>query len=358
MKAPCISVVMVTCNVERFLAEAIESILGQTFTDFELIMVDFGSTDKTKAIVACYASKDSRLRFLEIPNCGLAQARNAACSLAQGQYIAIMDADDISVPDRLQLEIAFLEEHPEVGLLGGITQCIDATGAPLAIRSHDFPSDDSGIRLALASGCPFCQPTVMIRKDAFVVAGGYRSAFAQAEDYDLWLRIAEHFQCANLKQVVLKYRIHPNQVSIRRRSEQTLCVLTAQASAAARRNGQPDPLSGFEEITPQVLMGLGVTKGALQNALASDYRDWIRVMSDAGEFSAALKATVESLRSSDWQCADKWRVADLWLTAARLHWRQKAFLPSLLAVGHAVATRPVVAGRPLRPLLRRLGLVG
>jgi hypothetical protein len=176
-----------------------------------------------------------------------------------------------------------------------------------------------------------------------------------AHDYDLELRIAERFRCANLEQVVLNYRIHPYQVSLRKKAQQTLCLLAAQASAASRKNASPDPLNDVEEITPAVLTGLGVTQREMQNAIASDYRDWIRVMSDAGEFSAALKATVEGLQSSDWRCADKWRIADLWLTAAQLHWRQRAFLSSLFAVGHAVATRPVVAGRPLMPLLRKLG---
>jgi GT2 family glycosyltransferase len=355
MKAPCISVVMVTCNVERFLAEAIESILGQTFTDFELIMVDFGSTDKTKAIGASYASKDSRLSFHEIPNCCLAQARNAACSLARGQYIAIMDADDISVPDRLQREIAFLEEHPEVGLLGGITQCIDASGAPVAIRSHDFPSEDSDIRLALASGCPFCQPTVMIRKEAFVRAGGYRSAFAQAEDYDLWLRIAEHFQCANLKQVVLKYRIHPYQVSIRRRSEQTLCVLAAQASAAARKNGAPDPLSSFTKITPAALVMLGISEATQERKVVNDFSNWIRNMSLAGENSVALDAALEIVETN-WAHAEPRQIADLHMTIAGLYWKQQKYLRSFLAGLRAAATRPEVVGRPLKPLLERIGL--
>ena len=357
MENPRISVVMVTCNVQRFLAESIESILGQTFTDFEFVIVDFGSTDRTIPIISSYADQDSRIRLHEIPTCGLAQARNAGCSLARGEYIAIMDADDISLPDRLQLEVAFMEKHSEVGLVGGVTECIDAAGAPLAMRSHDFPEEDGEIRSALAVGCTFCQPTVLMRRQAFVLAGGYRPVFVQAEDYDLWLRISERFQCANLKQPVLKYRIHPDQVSMRKRSEQTLCVLAAQASTTARKTGVADPLNRIEEITAEALAALGVSEGKVQNALASDYRNWIRIMYDAGEYSTALKVTVESLQSSDWRCAEKWRIADLWLIAAKLHWRQKEFLASLLALGHAVVTRPVVAGRPLRPLLRRLGLI-
>jgi hypothetical protein len=355
MNEPLVSVVMVVCDVERFLAQSIESVLGQSFRDFEFIIVDFGSKDASRSIISNYATTDSRIKLHEIPNCVLPAARNAACSLAQGRYIAVMDADDVCLPDRLRLELEFMEEHPEVGLVGGAVVWVDA--ADRKLEQHANPSEDHEIRSAMAERCPFWHPTVLLRREAFTLVGGYRTAFVFAHDYDLELRIAERFKCANLKQVVLNYRIHPYQVTVRKKAQQTLCFLAAQVAASSRRNGCPDPLNGVEEITPGVLAGLGVTKGALQNGLASDYRDWIRVMSDAGEFSAALKATVESLQSSDWQCAEKWRIADLWLTAARLHWRQKAFLTSLLALGHAVVIRPVVAGRPLKPLLRRLGLI-
>ena len=97
MNKPLISVVMVICNVDRFLAEAIESILAQSFRDFEFIIVDFGSADNSKAIASHYAAEDTRIKFHEIPHCGLAEARNAGCALAQARYIAIMDADDVSL---------------------------------------------------------------------------------------------------------------------------------------------------------------------------------------------------------------------------------------------------------------------
>ncbi len=355
MDGPRISVVMVTRNVERFLAESIESILSQTFTDFEFIIVDFGSTDRTVPIISSYVAKDSRVKLHEISSCGLAEARNAGCSLALGQYIAIMDADDISIPERLMLEIAYMEAHSEVGLLGGITECIDAAGAPLAIRSHDFPFEDDEIRTALTERCPFCQPTVLIRKDAFVLSGGYRPLFTQAEDYDLWLRISERFQCANLKEPVLKYRIHPNQVSMRRRSEQTLCVLAAQAAAAARKSGAPGRLDSITEITPTTLASLGVTKATQERRIVNDCRDWIRNMRLAGEGSAALAAAMEVVQA-DWEFVERWQIADLYLTIAGLYWGQKKFMRSFLAAARAVAMRPKVVGRPLGPLLERLGL--
>lgn len=352
MNKPLVSVVMVVCNVERFLAESIESILGQTFRDFEFVIVDFGSTDKSRAIVSSYAAKDARISLQEIPHCGLAEARNAGCFIAQGRYIAIMDADDVSLPDRLMWEVEFMEKHSEVGVLGGAKEWIDATGRRLFINGD--PTEDHEIRSALAVRSPFCQPTVLIRSEAFSLVGGYRGAFAPAEDYDLWLRIAEHFQCANLPQVVLKYRVHPYQVSFRKRRQQTLSVLAAQVSTTARKSGNPDPLQGVQEITPELLTGLGVSEARRQTALASDCRDWVRNMCLAGEYMVALQAALEILRSSDVEFAERRQIADLWLVTAWLYWKQKGFLNSLLAVAHALRTRPVLVVRPLKQLLHRL----
>jgi hypothetical protein len=349
MNKPLVSVVMVVCNVDRFLAESIESVLAQTFSDFEFIIVDFGSTDQSKAIISSYAARDSRIRMHEIPNCGLAVARNASCALARGQYIAIADADDVCLPERLLWQIEFMEKHPGVGLLGGAMEWIDAKGRRLFVNGG--PTEDHEIRSALAFRNPFGQNAVMIRRDTFTFVGGYRTVFAQAEDYDLWLRISEHFQCANLKQVVVKYRVHPNQESFRRRRQQTLCKLAAQVSALSRGNGKPDPLESVQEITPALLMGLGVPQARQQTALASDFYDWIRNMCLAGEYSVALQAAVEILRSSDLERANGRPIANLWLTAAWLYWKRREFLNSLFALARAVMIRPVVVGRPLKQLL-------
>src|SRR5205807_816493 len=122
---PLVSVVMAVRNVERFLAEAIESVLRQTFTDFEFIIVDFGSTDDSKSIISRYAPNDDRIKFHEIPVCTLPVARNAGCSLARGKYIAVMDADDVCLPDRLKVEVEFMQGHADVALLGGAVEWID-----------------------------------------------------------------------------------------------------------------------------------------------------------------------------------------------------------------------------------------
>lgn len=341
---------MVVCNVDRFLAESIESILGQTLKDFEFIIVDFGSTDKSKDIALGYAARDARIKLHDIPNCGLGEARNAGCFLAQGRYIAVMDADDVSIPDRLMSEFEFMEKHPEVGLLGGYTEWIDATGRSLRIER--FPDEDREIRSAFASGCPFCQPTVLMRRDAFVLAGGYRAAFVFAEDYDLWLRIAEHFQCANLRQVVLKYRSHPHQVQLRKARQQSLCILAALTSASLRRTGKPDPFNSVKEITPALLASLGVSKA--KQRISADL-DWIRALYLSGDYSGALKASIEALGCSDWKYAERWQTANARLMVARLNWKQKRYASSIVAASRAFVTRPIILGRPLKPLFRRFG---
>ena len=363
MDEPAVSVAMVVCNVERFLGEAIESILGQTFREFEFIIVDFGSTDKSKEIVASYAAKDSRVRLHEIPHCGLGEARNAACFLARGQYIAIMDADDVSLPDRLMWEVKFLEKHPEVGVVGGAVDWIDANGACVTHSAVppgvtlSRPEGNRELQSALLKDCPFWQPSVLMRREAFVLVGGYRPAFAPTEDYDLWLRIAEHFEMANLKQVVLNYRIHPHQVSVRRRKQQTLGTLAALASTAARRKGEPDPLNSVKEITPEVLVELGVSEAKQQAALAIEYRGWIHSLCGAGEWSGALNAAIEMVKSSDWKHMERRARADMHLEVARLYWKNHRFLMGIITVGQAVITRPRVVGRPLGRLLRRLDVM-
>jgi hypothetical protein len=353
-RQPVVSVVMPVRDAERFLGEAIESILSQTFRDFEFIVADFGSTDKSREIACRYARKDSRVKLHEVPPCNLAQARNAGCSFAQGRYIAVMDADDVCLPDRLKWEVEFLEGNPSIGVVGGATQWIDASGNFL--RCHHYPTGDREIKAELQTTCPFCHPTALIRKDAFEQVGGYRAAFSLAHDYDLWLRTSERFESANLQQVVLSYRIHPHQVSLGKRTQQTMCFLAAQVSASARRVGRPDPLDASDEITAAELARLGVTEAEQQSRLALEVRRSIRWMCLTAEHSAALNAAVDFLKSG-LTLVEPWQIAALHLTTAGLYWRDGRPWRSLMALARAVAARPFVMALPLKPLLRSLGLV-
>jgi len=342
---------MVVCNVDHFLAESIESILAQTFRNFEFIIVDFGSQDRSKAIASSFAAKDTRIKFHQIENCSLPEARNAGCLLAHGEYIAVMDADDVSLPNRLLWQVDFMEKHPEVGALGGTVEWIDATGRSLLRMQH--PLTNAEIQKALLRYPPLWHPSVLIRRAAFVSAGGYRRAFVVAHDYDLWLRIAERFQLANLEEVVLKYRIHPYQVSLRKRSYQSICGLAARASASLRRDGGSDPLNSVTEITPAVLAGLGISDAEQETALASDSGWWIRSVFAAGEDELALRSAIEMLRY-DWQYTHRRQVADVHLILAQLHWRRMKFLDAFLAACHAVLTRPGLVGHSIKSTLRRV----
>jgi hypothetical protein len=346
------SVVMSVFNGERFLPEAVESILNQSFRDFEFIVINDGSTDSSGLILDSYQKKDSRLRVYHQKNMGLIESLNRGCSLAQGRYIARMDADDVAVRDRLLWQIDFMEKHPAVGVVGGAVEVISREGKPLA--TYRNPTGDAEIKAALLHGSPFWHPTVLVRKEVFISVAGYRKAVVEAEDYDLWLRIADRFQLANLDVVLLRYRLHPHQVSVLHRRQQILSSLAARAAALLRKNGNPDPLDSVENITQTVLARLGVSEAAQQTALATDYVWTIRNMCDTGEYSVALDVLSQMLCSPGLKQAGNCTVADFRLLAARIYWHQRRIGRAILNVSLALLLRPIILGRPLKPLLRWL----
>jgi hypothetical protein len=151
---------------------------------------------------------------------------------------------------------------------------------------------------------------------------------------------------------LLKYRIHGGQESWRNFKQQTLSALAAQTAAASRRNGNPDPLISVGQITASFLATLGVSEAAQQRALTATYLTWIRIMSLMGDRSAVLNLWMELLRSSRREYLDRRTVADGRLAVAGIYWKQRRFMRSLLAAGHAVITRPMILGRPLKLLWR------
>ena len=347
---PMISVVMSVYNGERFLREAVESILHQSFRSFEFIIVDDGSTDSSPRILEEYARRDPRVRVLRQANRGLVESLNRGIREAQGKYIARMDADDVALPSRLEAQVEFMEHYPDVAVLGGAVEFIDAEGNSL--RTSYYPTGDEEIQAALLHECPIQHPAVLMRREPVLAAGGYRRAVTDAEDYDLWMRLGERMRLANLPEVVLRYRLHGDQISLKKRRRQTLGFLAAQAAARSRRNGSPDPLNAVQEITPAVLADLGITEEAQQTTLARHYLGWIRNMAGIGEYTVALATASEMLNSSDWRLAEKWAVADVRLEAAKLYWKEKDYLRSIACASHAVLMRPMLLGRPFRPLLR------
>jgi len=214
---PLVSVLMPVYNGEKYLKEAIESVLHQTYTNFEFIIVNDGSTDVSEQIILSYS--DDRIVYLKNTyNLKLIQTLNLGFSKAKGKYIARMDADDISLPMRLEKQVEFLEKNPDIGVLGtGVLLKTDKETTELL-----YHTDDASIRFALAFYCPFIHPTVMLRKtivDELPVV--FDVNYVHAEDYELWTRLAHVTKLANLPAFLLEYRIHDNQISSQFTAKQT-----------------------------------------------------------------------------------------------------------------------------------------
>jgi hypothetical protein len=224
MKEPRVSVLMSVYNEERYVGQAIDSILGQTFTDLELIVVDDGSTDASPAIFADYALRDRRVVVLKNDtNHGLVPSLNRGLAAARGEYISRMDGDDVSLPERLARQVLYMDRHPEVGVLGANIAYIDAEGGLLdGGRPKDAGPLSAGvIRWMLLWRCAIYHPTVMIRHSVLKSTGfTYDSQFRHAEDRDLWTRLASHTRIASLPEVLVHYRVLPTSVCRVHRREQ------------------------------------------------------------------------------------------------------------------------------------------
>lgn len=206
---PLVSVLMPVFNGEKYIREAIDSILNQTFADFELVIVNDGSTDQSASIVESYS--DPRIRLYHNDrNRGLSYTRNRCIELAKGELLAKLDCDDIALPTRLADQVAFLREYEDFGLIGGWVQFIDSSGilgevASFLATSEQIPS------VMLFHNC-FAQSALMFRRSV-LPREWYRDEYPPAEDYDLWIRIARKTRVANLPKVVTYYRLHDANVS-------------------------------------------------------------------------------------------------------------------------------------------------
>ncbi|MHB9032000.1 MAG: glycosyltransferase family 2 protein [Anaerolineae bacterium] len=196
---PTISVTICVYNGVGWVGAAVESILAQSYADFELIIVDDGSTDQTPAVLRGYT--DPRTVLLRSEHQGVARARNLALAHARGKYIAVLDADDVAQPERLARQAAFLELHPEVVALGS-GYILDDRMRRRVIQVIP-PAGDQAIRRALAANNPICHSSVMLRRDAVLQVGMYDESLPYAEDYELWTRLAGTGELANLPDILV-----------------------------------------------------------------------------------------------------------------------------------------------------------
>ncbi|HSZ55055.1 MAG TPA: glycosyltransferase [Tepidisphaeraceae bacterium] len=254
---PRVSILIPAYNAQRYVVAAVESMLAQTYRDFECIVVDDGSTDATPRLLAELAERDPRLRSIRVPHGGIVEALNAGLYAARGELIARMDSDDISLPNRLQQQIQFLDANPDVVALGTKIILVDPYASPLweiEVHSEHARIEEEMLR---GNGWAIFHPTVVIRRNALDKAGVYRPEYQWSEDLDLFLRLAQVGKLANLPDVLLRYRQHFASVN-RTKLELQMRRVERLLVDAYRRRGltmppdfhfrPPAPLPPFEQV--------------------------------------------------------------------------------------------------------------
>ena len=271
-------------NGARFLCEGMDSILAQTFTDFEFLVVDDGSADETPDILARYAIQDRRVRILTNErNLGLIASLNKGLAAASGELIARMDADDVAYPERIQRQVDYLGAHPDCVAVGCRILSIDAEGLPIR-RERQSESHD-GIEWVYFRGLGgMPHPGVTFRRQAAVDIGGYQEQFPAAEDVDFFLRLAEHGKLANLPLVLLKYRRHAESVCGSNYERQRQSA-EAAVKAACQRRGIPVP-ADFAENYPPLLTRF------------AQHLEWSRQAAWDGFPATAWRHSITALRMS------------------------------------------------------------
>ncbi|MFN3725129.1 MAG: glycosyltransferase family 2 protein [Allosphingosinicella sp.] len=246
---PAVTVAMSVYNAAPYLALAIESILAQTFGEFEFLIVNDGSNDGSAEIIDSYAARDPRVRPIHQDNRGLVASLNRMIDEARAPLIARMDGDDISMPERFEKQLAFLDSNPDFGVVGTLTINIDEAGKESWLNA-DQPTDWEGFRDALKDKPLLCHPSAMIRTEMIRAAGGYRAAFKHCEDYDLWLRLSERTKLCSLPDRLLLYRYSDSQVSEKHIYAQALGAAVAWLAHVEREAGRPDPIDGLDSLPP------------------------------------------------------------------------------------------------------------
>ena len=298
MTAPMLSVIMPVYNAERYLAEAVESVLHQTFPDFEFIIVDDGSTDASLARLRHYAEQDARIRLSSRPNAGWVQRLIEAVPLAAGKYIARMDADDVSLPQRFERQVRFLEENPEYVVVGSKVLLIDSDGAPLKYMGEKLRHEEIDGAHLRGEGGAIIHPAAMIRTEAMRAIGGYR--LLRDEDLDLFLRLAEYGKVANLPDVLLHYRQHLKSAGYQHYAEMTRSVRDAVAAARVRRGLLPLQKSEVLELDNHSWNGAVKT--------AQYHKKWAWWALQGGHPATARKHALVALRQ-DPLSLESWRLA-------------------------------------------------
>lgn len=280
--SPEVSVVMPVFNAARYLAGAVESILAQTFIDFEFICVDDGSTDHSLDILRAYERNDRRMRVISRPNSGIVGALNDGLRMASGRLVARMDADDAALENRFAEQVDYLGRHPECVAVGGQVELIDHHGMVLGLRERPLDHKAIDRMLLTGDGTAICHPTVMMRRAAVEQVGAYRREAQFAEDLDLFLRLGEIGGLANVAQVHLQYRQHLQSICSSKDQRHQRAVRWSVEQAVQRRG-----------LSAAVLEELNVCRFT---EAASRERDWARMALGAGNLQIGRRHAWSALR--------------------------------------------------------------
>lgn len=243
--SPVVSVLMPVYNTDRYVGQAVESLLNQTFTDFEILAVDDGSTDKSLVVLEQRAARDSRIRIFSRPNTGIARALNDALAVARGEFIARMDADDIACPERLERQVAYLRAHPDVVCVGCMVQTIDSDGDSLGQWILPYTDHDMIDAANIAGQQAIIGPSMMAPRSVIAAIGGFRNDLEISEDLDLFLRLAETGgRLANLPDILMKCRRLASSIT-HTRQQRTVEQTELVVRAARERRGLTGPMPTF-----------------------------------------------------------------------------------------------------------------
>ena len=296
MKNPKVTVLMSVYNGEKYLQEAIDSILGQTFKDFEFLIINDGSTDKTGEILKSY--NDPRIKIINNEkNIGLTKSLNIGLRIAKGEYIARQDADDISMPERLEKEVEFLEQNRNVGLVGTDYLFINEKGKVIHIVKCLNGSRE--LKAKLLEGNQFGHGSVMLRRECIDKVGVYREEFKFAQDYDFCLRIAEMYDVANISEPLYKWRIDSKSISVAKKALQDKYALLAIELAKERKKIGKDKFQSLNKEEIDKYLDELISDARIQDKkkIAEGYCFWSRVLFDGKDYKGAFKLLFKSLVS-------------------------------------------------------------
>lgn len=275
-------------NRGRYVEQACTSILNQSFRDFELIVIDDGSTDDSVRRLRVLAARDPRLVLIVRENRGLISSRNELLTLSRAPLLAWMDSDDYALPERLMRQVECFDADPDLVCVGSAVLEIDPDGEPLGRIL--YPAEHPHIERDLRRGGAMRFPSTMMKRQSVIEVGGFREPFRMGEDLDLFLRLSEMGRLANLSTILLHYRLHPENVSGSFSTHWIVYRDTILALAKERREGGKDRLQRGEGLVLP-----SAPEGPSKRRYWDSHRDWARQALASGHLKVARKHAFKAL---------------------------------------------------------------